>query len=171
MPDNDLRIYFIGGPDTGPPRRARVYRWLIKKLTGSPLYHVAVGLHDVIMAPTLTGVLFHTRDAYERLAPGLVAVVRVPCRHRIDLGWFDRFVGRPIPAAPTVIRWLRRGRGPLVNDCVGHALRCLHAAGVEDIPTDIVSPVQLIQALTQRGYPCQLIRRPATARCRTTAPA
>jgi len=160
-----LTIYFLADGPAGDGRR-RWIRWWIRTLTRSRLYHVAVGYDGVVLNPTLAGVMYHAQIAFESDYPHLAVAVDVPAAYPIDLGYYEDRVGRPIDPWPTVVRWLRRGRGPWTADCVCVALECLTAAGVE-APAAIVSPSQLLQWALLRGFPCRSMRTTTTSFRRT----
>ena len=134
--------------------RDRVQTWLIKLLSWSQIYHVAVGYDEAVINPTMNGVLYYGTDWYEENEKHLVAIFDVPITCRIDPSYFEYWVGKPIKPWPPILRWLRRGRGPLTYDCLSIALACLDAGGV-DVPFTITTPAALRRWLISEGYTCQ----------------
>ena len=147
-----LNLYFCaGGHAEGLSSRTKLL--LIKVLSLSATYHVAIGYDGGVVNPTMEGVFCHPQDQFEAEEAYLSCCVTVPTKHRIDPGYFDHWRGRPISPWPSIFRWIRRGRGPLVYDCTCIALACLDAAGI-DVPFTIVTPAQLLKWLRSKGYPC-----------------
>lgn len=147
-----LRMYFCaGGHADGFVHRFKLA--LIKTLSMSTIYHVAIGYDGGVVNPTMDGVFCHPQDQFEDEEPYLAFCVTVPTTHRIDPGYFDCWRGQPIRPWPSIFRWIRRGRGPLLYDCVCIALACLDAAGI-DVPFTIVTPAALLKWLRSEGYPC-----------------
>lgn len=130
------------------PRKA--YRhaliWLVRRLTGSPLVHTAIGDGEVVIDPAFVGDRAWPHIAYVLRYPSLAGYYIVPVE--VDLP-FELDV-RPRRPWATVLRWLTGGRWR-ARDCVQVVAGYLRVGGV-DVPDRITTPAQLHQWLRGQGY-------------------
>ena len=127
------------------------FTWLLgeltRRLTRSELAHCLIAYDGAVLDPHINGSRFWPMDPFVLQYPTLRWVFQVPVR-RMDL---DRFANpRPIPAWPTVMRWLLGGTVK-TRDCCSVVCEALRFGGV-DVPNMVVSPDQLKRWLEEQGY-------------------
>lgn len=135
----------------GAPWRLRQVPRIIRLATRSRITHCSIAYNGVFLTRGLKGTVYLPLRTVLRLYPGMCAIFAVPFRYDIDLAYFEYGVGYPMPLWPTALRWLQRGRGPLVHDCLGVVMACLQAGGIS-VPRAIHSPVGLYRFLKGEGY-------------------
>ena len=113
--------------------------WLIHKLTRSDMVHVAIGDSQIVLDPSLEGVLFHESTLFCMQYPWLGWCVVVPTDKPVDLARFEG-IG-PLHPLPSFLRWITLGLWP-ARDCVGITIEALRRAGVK-VPNRIVTPGEL----------------------------
>jgi hypothetical protein len=132
-------------------RRHAVLDWLVRRLSGWEVAHVAIGDGGAVLNPTYRGNRLWPFDAFALSHPGVAWGFLVPISRPIDWTPHEEDPPRPKPWMPTLARWATRGRWPRTRDCVAEVSACLRSAGVA-VPRRVVTPAHLFDWLRAEGF-------------------
>lgn len=158
-PDSFLFLFFSG--NIREPGRFKLSRrewfadWLIERVSGSPVTHVAIGDGSVVLVPTMRRTGYVPQRLYER-QPHVMHVIGVPLRWPVNIEGEQH--DSTISVCKPLLKLLTKGRFK-THDCVTTA-RAILARGLFDVPQDVTTPIALLEYLVNHG--CRDLRITST---------
>jgi hypothetical protein len=153
---HNLYVFFCVAPKNATLWN-RFWGWFVRWLTWSPGEHICTGYDGIVVDPLYAGDHLWQLNGFVRRYPIRVCVsIRV--LYPIDMRAFDRpkvTKNRWLP----ILFWLTGIPRFRSDDCLGVAVECLRAAGI-DAPTTIRTPGGLFRWLRSEGYVHQILPAP-----------
>ncbi len=153
---HNLYIFFCVAPRAASLWN-RLWGAVVRWITWSPGEHVCTGYDGIVVDPLYSGDHLWQLHGFVRRYP-IRACVSVRAVYQIDMRFFDR-PKVPKSRARPLLYWLTGLLRFRTDDCLGTAVECLRAAGI-NVPVTLRTPGGLFRWLRDEGYVHQKLSAP-----------